>query len=123
MSNKPIFPPSQAMPLDSLFDQMRGEIDLNTLGKMMGQPVTEDGLSTNKSVAKFLYGMSKQAGGREVLEWLCDLTVRRVDMSPSKSFEEAALAHARAQERAYLMMMITKAIHDGQKLAEAEKGA
>lgn len=118
---KPIFPPSKAQPLDELFDQMRGQIDLDTTNKMMVEMDPKNQLRSNKSVAKTLYALAQAKEGRELLEWLCDLTVRRVDMSPALNIEQAAMAHERMKERFGLMMMITQAIDDGQKIAESEK--
>ncbi|MBL4768035.1 MAG: hypothetical protein JKY94_10025 [Rhodobacteraceae bacterium] len=118
---KPIFPPSKAVPLDDLYEDMRQRIDLEGIDAMMIEMDPQGDGSINDGVAMFLYGMAVQPQGKKVLEWFCDLTVRRFDMARPASLEQAAMDHCRQQERNALMMMICAAVVKGQKLAESKE--
>ena len=117
--NNPVFGSRQQQPIDQIFERLRGSVSTNVEDLLAGlNPETQ--ISSPPIVAKVLFGLSQTREGKEVLEFLADLTVRRVEGRFSSSIEEAALSHARKQERDFIMLQIAKAIEDGKKLVTQE---
>ncbi|MEM7067928.1 MAG: hypothetical protein AAF478_03515 [Pseudomonadota bacterium] len=117
--NNPVFGAAQQQPVDEIFDRLRDTVSTNTEELLAGLHAGPQ-ISTPPVAAKILFGLSQSKDGRELLEFLCNLTVRRTDGKFASTIEEAALLHARKQERDYIMLHIAKAIEDGKKIVEQE---
>jgi hypothetical protein len=68
------------------------------------------------TVAKYLFGLSHTAQGREIIEWLMDITVRQPVRITGSTIEETALRAATLQGIHGVGESILKAIAAGEKL-------
>jgi len=108
-----------AQPLDLLEKGPAGN-GWEGLDKMFA-PVEQAELAPKDEVAKFLYAMRITPGGREVIEWLMDITIRQPLRSTGQTFEQTALMTATRQGINGVGEVILKAIARGQELAERPK--
>jgi hypothetical protein len=81
-------------------------------------PVQLAEMAPQDQVAMFLYGMTLQAGGLEVIEWLMDITVRQPLRTTGNTIEHTALMTATRQGINGVGEAVLKAIAKGRELAE-----
>lgn len=117
-SINPAHKPKDALPLDVMLEKMGG-MDMDDIAKM----INGEGASgqVNRDVAIAMYYISQSENLKIVVEWLADLTVRRMTIEPGETIEKNALAFERLKERRFLMMMFAQAINEGQQIAEKAK--
>lgn len=114
---QPIFGPREAVTLDGMMKSagLEGwdmlEKLLDPKGEMQGELE-----NTAKSVAPLIYGLALSSEGREILEWLCDITVRRPTFIHGMGIEQAALYAANREGQAGVIFTILKAIKTGQEI-------
>lgn len=121
MSDGPQFGPRQAQPLDMMVKQAGGG-GFSGLEKLMN-PVIEPGeLQPADEVARTLAKLLLYPGGREVIEWMCDISVRQPFKSHGVSLEEVALRAKQKEGIDGLMTAILAAIAHGQKLLDQQEG-
>lgn len=84
-------------------------------------PVVEGELQPPDRVAMLLWGMHQYDDGRELIEWLMDITVRQPLRATGKTFEETALLTATRQGINGVGEVILKAIAKGKELADQRK--
>ncbi|MBO6816517.1 MAG: hypothetical protein JJ891_16805 [Rhizobiaceae bacterium] len=122
MDTKPLLPPKTTLSVDDLLSRSNAAgPDLDQASNIMSLADPGKASSVSPTVAKYLYGLSQSEQGRAVLEFLCDITVRRLETGALASIEAEALAMARVKERNSIFMMIAGAVNEGQRLALSEK--
>ncbi len=84
-------------------------------------PVVEGELQPPDRVAKLLYALYQVGDGRELVEWLMDITLRLPLRVTGKTFEETALLMATRQGINGVGEVVLKAIAKGRELADAER--
>ncbi|MBB3385991.1 MULTISPECIES: hypothetical protein [unclassified Rhizobium] len=105
-----------AQPLDLLEKGLAGDGWPGLEGLVPPTQLAE--LAPKDPVAMFLYGMTLQAGGREVIEWLMDITVRQPLRCTASTIENTALMTATRQGINGVGEAVLKAIAKGRELAE-----
>ncbi|MQB43382.1 hypothetical protein [Rhizobium sp. ICMP 5592] len=85
-------------------------------------PIKEGELQPSDQVAMLLYGLYLSQG-RELIEWLMDITIRMPLRSTGQTFEHTALMTATRQGINGVGEAILKAIAKGKELAEKPKPA
>lgn len=106
-------------PLDLLEQSVAGG-GWESLNEMFA-PVIGAELQPSDRVAKFLYALHQHGDGRELVEWLMDITLRLPWRVTGKTLEETAILATNRQAIAGLGEVILKAIAKGNELADAER--
>jgi hypothetical protein len=68
-----------------------------------------------------LAGVAETAWGRQLIDWLLDLTCRAPYPVTSQSIEDLAMAAAKHQARAAIGEVLVKAIADGRRIMDQPK--
>ncbi|MEO1110103.1 MAG: hypothetical protein AAFX90_19490 [Pseudomonadota bacterium] len=117
MSGGPQFGPRQAQPLDLMLKQAGGS-GFAGIEKLMNLVIQPDKLQPADEVAKTLAKLVAYPGGREVIEWILDISVRQRFQAQGQSIEEVALRAKQKEGIDGLAAAILAAIAHGQKLLE-----
>jgi len=104
-----------AKPLDLLEQGIAGG-GWDALEQLMLPQEMKAAYQPSDTVAKYLYGLSQTAQGREIVEWLMDITVRQPVRITGSTIEETALRAATLQGIHGVGETILKAIAAGEKL-------
>ncbi len=113
----PVFASRDALPFDHLLNNSGGWDDLeNLLPQLADVP-----LKPSDTVAKNLANLARTQGGREILEWLMDVTLRAPYHVTGKSMEETALNAATRQGINGVAEAILSAVKHGEDLLEQGK--
>jgi len=115
----PQFGKRQAQPLDMMLDQIAGPGFVG-LDKLMEPSIQRDRLQPDDEVAKTLAKLILYKGGRDVIEWLMDISLRQHFTSQGKSCEEVALQAKQKEGIDGFAAVILAAIVRGQQLLEGE---
>jgi len=117
---QPLFGPRQAVTLDGMLEKagLGGWDWLEKLVDPSGQAGGGELETAAKKIAPLLYGLALTTEGREILEWLCDLTVRRQHFVPGATVEQAGIYAIARGSQDGLVFLILKTIRTGQDLAK-----
>lgn len=116
----PFLPGRAAQPLDLLEDGAAGG-GWDELEKMFKPHLQDAPLQPNDVVARFLWGMRASPHGRDVIEWLMDITLRAPLRATGRTFEETAMLTATRQGINGVGEAVLAAIAHGAKLDEQQK--
>uniref|UniRef100_UPI003BAC7D96 hypothetical protein n=1 Tax=Stappia sp. TaxID=1870903 RepID=UPI003BAC7D96 len=115
--SEPLFGGRQAQSLDSMVARAGGE-GWDGLEELFKPQVANQPLQPSDHVAKTLATLCRDPRGREVIEWLMDITLRAPLRATGKTFEETALLTASRQGINGVGEAVLAAIAHGQKLSE-----
>lgn len=121
----PVFAKRDAQPLDQLLAQLpggEGHKGLDQLIAMIGTPAAPSTFQPSDTVAKFLALMLRQGDGRQVIEWLMDISLRLPYRPTGATIEETALRAARREGINALAEQILAAVQHGQLLLNQHEG-
>lgn len=107
----------QAQPLDTMLLKAGGA-GWDGLEQLFRPQLGQQPLQPADGVALFLFRMSQEPRGRDVIEWLMDITVRQPLRVTGASLEETALRAAQRQGINGVAEAVLAAIDHGRKLAE-----
>lgn len=113
----PQFGPRQALPLDLMLKQVGGD-GFSGLDQLILPGSRQSALTPKDEVCKSLVALCNHGGGRAVIEWLMDITIRQDMGTGGKSFEEMALVAKQKQTLDMVAKAILAAIDHGEKLTE-----
>lgn len=113
----PFLPPRAAQPLDMLVEAAGsgGWEELEELLKPRGSKAE---LQPDDELAVFMFGLYHVPQGRQMFEWLMDITIRQPLRITGKTFEETALLAAGRQVQNGMGEVILKVIAHGEELAQ-----
>ena len=117
MSGGPQFGPRQAQPLDLMLKQAGGS-GFAGIEQLMNPVVQKGKLQPADQVATTLAKLVTYPGGREVIEWMMDISVRQRLQTHGLSIEEVALRAIKKEGIDGFAAAILAAISHGQKLLE-----
>lgn len=109
----PYVPSRSAQPLDLLEKQSGWE----GLEELLVPKDHREAFQPDDPVAKFLYGMTMYPDGREVIEWLMDITLRQPLRVTGTSIEQTALQAAVRQGINGVGEAVMAAIAKGRQLS------
>ncbi|MGO8401330.1 hypothetical protein ACC783_23660 [Rhizobium ruizarguesonis] len=115
----PFIAPRTGQPLD-LLEQSAAGGGWESLEQLIA-PVIGGDLQPSDRVAKFLYALHQHGDGRELVEWLMDITMRLPWRVTGKTMEETAILAINRQAIAGVGEVILKVIAKGKELADAER--
>lgn len=113
----PVFGERSALPFDDLLRNSKGWDDLNELLPQLA----EAPLRPSDTVAKNMANLARTKGGRDMLEWIMDITLRAPYHVTGKTIEETALNSATRQGINGVAEAILNAIKHGEDLLEKGK--
>lgn len=113
----PAFAPRQAQPLDAMLARAGGE-GWSGLEDLFRPHVASQPMQPSDAVARNLASLAATKGGREIIEWLMDITLRVPLRVTGTSLEETALRAAQRQGINGVAEAVLAAIAHGQKLTE-----
>lgn len=105
----------QTMDLDTMIAGMGGE-GWDGLEAMFKPAGVKDSFDPGDHMKKMLFAFYQTGEGRQVIDWLLDLTFRAPFPHVGTSIEQAAIAAAKHESRAAIGLVIMKAIADGDAL-------
>lgn len=116
----PFLPARAAQPLDLLADSVGsgGWEELEELLKPRGG-VGE--LQPDDKTAMFLYGLYHTPQGRDLFEWLMDITIRQPLRITGRTFEETALQAAGRQVLNGVGEVLLKAVAHGEQVLQQSR--
>lgn len=115
----PIFGSREAQPLDDMLAAIgEGWDGLDNLKMPEGRPVP---LQPEDAVCKSWALLVERPGGRAMIEWLMDITLRLPLRSTGKTFEETALLTATRQGINGVGEAVLAAIKRGDELLQQER--
>ncbi|TYC51626.1 hypothetical protein FMN50_20310 [Rhodobacterales bacterium] len=119
MSGGPQFGKRLSQPLDMMLDQVAGPGFVG-IDKLMEPVVPRERLQAPDEVAKTLAKLLLYPGGRAVLEWMMDISLRQHFTSQGQSLEAVAL-HAKQKEGidGFAAVILAEIVR-GQQLLEKE---
>lgn len=115
----PTFGTRDAQPFDHLLESKQ---PWDELEKLFEPHLADRPLQPSDTVAKNLANVSRTAGGREILEWIMDITLRAPLRVTGSSLEETALKAATKQGINGPAEAILNAIEHGETLLNQGKG-
>lgn len=117
--SEPVFGPRQALPLDLVMAQSedRPWDFLDRLLDPRGGRAAELENSATR-IGPLVYRLALSREGREILEWLCDITVRRPHFIAGMGIEQAALYGASREGQDGVVFALLKAARQGQDIEE-----
>lgn len=115
----PVFGPRQALSLDDLMKQ--GGDGWDFFADFVGLPKPPAPCQPSDAVAKSLARLVRTADGREIAEWLMDITLRQPLRITGASFEQTALMAAHRQGIDGVAHSVLAAIAHGETLIAAEE--
>lgn len=114
----PVFGSREAQPLDHLLESADPWADIE---QMFKPHLVDKPLQPSDQVAKNLAQMARHQSGREILEYLMDITVRQPLRITGKDFQETALLSATRQGINGVGEVILNAIKQGEDLLQQGK--
>ena len=105
-----------ALPLDLLEQGVAGQGWDEFEKKLLLPKEHVDRFEPNERVAKILYAISRSADGRELVEWLMDVTLRQSVRITGDTIEQTALRAAQLQGIHGVGEVILQAMAKGEKL-------
>jgi len=105
-----------ALPLDLLEQGAAGQGWEEFEKKLLLPKEHVDRFEPSDRVARILYELSRSAGGREIVEWLMDITVRQSVRVTGSTIEQTALRAATLQGIHGVGEVILQAMAKGEKL-------
>ncbi len=115
--SKAVFSQRDAQPLDQVMDQLRNRVDIN------GVMAAEDEIGIGPvppEVATFFFGLTQTPTGQQVLEFLCDVAIRRHRGAVPATLEAKAMTQVAREEGEFLIAMIAAAAEQGRLMSEQE---
>ncbi|MCT7662331.1 hypothetical protein [Shinella kummerowiae] len=116
----PFLPARSASPIDLLVDNAASggweELDL-----MMKRPEQKVPLQPDAAVAEFMYGLYCTPQGRQMFEWMMDISIRQPLRATGRTFEETALLTATRQGVNGMAEAVLAAIQHGEELVRERK--
>lgn len=110
-----------AQPMDLLLQQGMASDGWQGLEALLNPETPAAEFAPPERVAMFLYGLYSTPDGRDVFEWLMDITLRQPLRATGRTFEETALMTATRQGINGVGEAILKAIARGEELAGKHK--
>ncbi|WP_281932189.1 hypothetical protein [Roseibium album] len=117
MSGGPQFGPRHAQPLDLMVNQAGGD-GFAGIEKLMNPVIQPEKLQPADEVARSMAKIFNMPGGREIFEWMMDISVRQRLQTSGISIEEVALRATKKEGIDGFAAAILAAIAHGQKLLE-----
>lgn len=117
MSSAQFAPARDAQPLDALIQQSETD-GWGGLDKLFKPQIQAQELQPNDLVAKNLARFVANERGREIIEWILDISIRQPYRVTGHSLEETALHAAKRQGINGLAEAILSAVAHGNKLIE-----
>lgn len=115
----PMMPRRAAMPLEDMLAGTHDVLDIEKLIEKMAPAQVGHSFRPSEDLMKVIYLLFGTAEGKQIFEWLMDLTLRapypHIDGS---GFEQAAIAAAKHQARAGIGEVILEAVANGKRLLE-----
>jgi len=102
-----------ALPLDLLQAQSREDLLADALKGLFPEDQVNGFMTPKEDLAEFLFLLCDRADGREVFDWLMDITIRAPYRVQGKSIEETALWAARREGMALVGELILAALARG----------
>jgi hypothetical protein len=116
----PFLPAREAQPLD-LLEQGAAGNGWDGLEELFKPHLHNSELQPSDNVAQFLYLLSREPKGRQVIEWLMDITIRQPLRITGRSIEETALLATGKQGINGVGEAVLAAIAHGEKLTNQPK--
>ena len=113
----PQFGSRQAQPLDLMLKQVGGD-GFAGLDKLLLPGSRQSPLTPTDQVAMSLAALCQHASGREIVEWLMDITIRQNMGTGGKTLEEMALVAKQKQTLDMVANAVLAAIDHGRTLSE-----
>lgn len=112
-------PKREMLPIEDMLD---GFGEPGDILERMGFAPNDDGFAINDAAAIEFYRMFQRGGaGREIIEWLFDLTTRHPVTSAPPTLEGQAMAHVRCETRYGIGHVLIEALKRGRQLVDQEK--
>lgn len=105
-----------------MLDQVGGE-GWDGIEKLFAPAVMPDRFDPGDTIKKMLAAFYRTAQGRELIEWLADLTVRAPYPHVGTDFQSAAIAAAKHEARFGVGLVLFKALADGEQLFNPKEPA
>lgn len=123
MNAGPMIPSRVAQPLDNMLANTDGFLDIDDAIKKIGGMRSVAEYKPVDRVAERFYQLYQEPVGRELIEWLFELTSRAPMPLIENGFEHAALLAAKTQARQGVGKVIAAAICEGEQIYNRKKEA
>lgn len=117
----PFIPARAGQPLDLLEATMNNSDGWDGIEALFKPKLQDVPLQPADDLARFMYGLYHTPQGREMFEWLMDITLRLPLRATGQSFEQTALNTATRQGINGVGEAVLAAIGHGAKLAEYKR--
>lgn len=110
----------QAQPLDLLESGAAGN-GWEGLEALFNMGAPNDDLKPSETLAEFMWGLSQTAQGREMFEWMMDISIRQPLRITGATIEQSALMGATRQGINGFAEVILKALAEGERVNKNRK--
>jgi len=116
------FMPSDKV-LDNLSEQTDNVLDIDAFFKKIVGNFSSQTYRPDDEMLKNFYRLYTQPAGRELVEWILDITIRLPYPKVGSTIEMAALQAARREAAANIGELLMQAVLEGKRLIEREANA